>query len=377
MNFQPLIDYIEAVLRTEKQVPGCALKIMRNHETLFTYRSGYRDQARQLPMNGDELYLMYSCTKPITCTAALQLVEQGKLDLDAPVSRYLPEYGQAFLMQEGQQIPVSTPITVRHLFTMTAGLDYSSDAEPVQQFIRENPYASTPEVVATFIRSPLLFEPGTRFEYSLCHDVLAAVVEVVSGISFEDYLQQHIFDPLQMRDTSFDLSADQAHRLATLYNCPEPGKIFPISSEIKQRWTSRHASGGAGLYSTLEDYSRFVDAMANHGIGLTGNQILKPETIDMMRTDQLPNIVKEPPFDPGTGLGYGYGLGVRTLISKADGQRSSLGEFGWNGAAGSYMLIDPAYGLSLMFTTHVLAYPYGISCTHPVIRDLTYDCLGL
>ncbi len=377
MIFQPIIDYIETVLRSEKGLPGCDIKIMRCHETLFRYQSGVCDYAGNKPVCGNELYFMYSCTKPITCAAALQLVEQGKLELDAPVSRYLPAYGAAFLLKGNTAVPVSHPITVRHLFTMSAGLSYNRETAPILQAIAEDPHASTQRIVNSFIRTPLLFEPGECFQYSLCHDVLAAVIEVVSGMTFGAYLQKYIFDPLGMVDTGFTVPEDKLPRLAAQFTCPQPGVIIPAPMHNSFQLTDRYESGGAGLYSSVDDYGRFTDAMANSGVGITGTQILRPETIDLMRSEQLSGYIMENNFSTAAGPGYGYGLGVRTLISKADGQRSSLGEFGWDGAAGSYLMIDPAYGLSIMFGMHVLGWPNCIGCGHAPIRDMTYDILGL
>lgn len=377
MDFSPLVNYIESVLRAEKGVPGCDIKIMRQHETLFRYQSGTCDYDAKVPVSGNELYFMYSCTKPITCAAALQLVEQGKLELDAPVSRYLPEYGKAFLLKDGVPTPVSKPITVRHLFTMSAGMTYNRETEPILQTIANDPHASTQDLVNSFIRSPLSFEPGERFQYSLCHDVLAAVIEVVSGMTFGSYLQKNIFDPLGMTDTGFIVPDDKLPRLAAQYTCPQTGTVIPAPMRNSFRLTDRYESGGAGLYSSVEDYSRFADAMANGGVGLTGAQILKPETIDLMRSQQMDKYVMNNNFSTAAGPGYGYGLGVRTLISHADGQRSSLGEFGWDGAAGSYMMSDPAYGLSIVFGMHVLSWPTCIGCGHAPMRDMTYDILGL
>ena len=382
MNFQPLINYIETVLRAEKQVPGCALKIMRNHETLFRYVSGNKDYEAQIPADGSELFYLYSCTKPVTCAAALQLVEQGKLDLDTPVSRYLPEYADAFRLENDKKIPVTQPITIRNLFTMTAGLDGRMRSDPTLELIQKNPHATTREIVSTFIRNRLLFEPGYRFEYGVCLDVLAAVIEVVSGMTVGQYMEENIFRPLGMHDTGFTVPPEKQSRIAAQYSCPEPGKIIPIPTTNGFQLTDRYESGGAGLYSCLEDYSRFADAMACGGLGLTGNRILKPETVAQMCSDHLTGFVKEDAFGTCAGHGYSYGLGVRTLISKEHGQRSSLGEFGWDGMAGTYIMMDTKYDLSIVFTMHVSGWPSCIGdgrkgLGHAPIRDLTYDILGL
>lgn len=379
MDFTPVTDYIENVLRKEKGVPCCDVLIRRGHETLLRYFSGVSDYEGNTPLRGDELYYMYSCTKPVTCAAAMQLVEQGKLLLDAPVSDYLPAYRNTFLLRDGKAVPTERTMTVRHLFTMSAGLNYDRDTEPLRQLIREKPDSGTVEVVSAFPKSALQFEPGERFLYSLCHDVLAAVVEVVSGERFSDYLKKHIFEPLGMTRTGFVLPKEEEPHLAAQYVCP---KRFSPCTPYRQgnrdfRVTDRYESGGAGLYSCVEDYSRFADAMANGGVGITGAQILSAGTIDLMRTEQLSGYTMNNEFSGAAGPGYGYGLGVRTLIDKSLGQRSSLGEFGWDGAAGSYVMIDPAQRLSIFFAMHVRGWPNLIGCGHAPIRDLTYEVLGL
>lgn len=378
MDFTPVTDYIENVLRKEKGVPCCDVLIRRGHETLLRYFSGVSDYEGNTPVRGDEVYYMYSCTKPITCTAAMQLVEQGKLLLDAPVSDYLPAYKNTFLMKNGTAVPTETVMTVRHLFTMSAGLDYDRDTEPLRRLVRENPGAGTVEVVSAFPQSPLRFEPGERFLYSLCHDVLAAVVEVVSGLRFSEYLKKNIFAPLGMTRTGFFLPKEEEPHLAAQYACPTRlAPCVPHTGNSDFRLTENYESGGAGLYSCVEDYSRFADALANGGVGITGAQILKQETIDLMRTEQLSGYAMHNEFSCAAGPGYGYGLGVRTLIDKSQGQRSSLGEFGWDGAAGSYVMIDPAEKLSIFFAMHVRGWPNLIGCGHAPIRDLTYEVLGL
>ena len=377
MDFTPVINYIETVLRNEKGVPGCDLQIMREHEVLLRYKSGAADYEGKVPIAGDEIYCMYSCTKPVTVTAAMQLVEQGLLQLDAPVYEYLPAYKNAFLMKDGQKVPTQKPITVRQLFTMSAGLTYERDTDPIRQCISKNPNAGTVEVVNAFIESPLQFEPGERFLYSLCHDVLAAVVEVVSGMRFSDYLKKNIFQPLGMKRADFTVPEAELPHLTAEYECYQPGKIRPWTTGSGFQLTPNYESGGAGLYTCVEDYALFADAMANGGVGKTGARILKAETIDLMRTEQLHTYAMNPKFGCAAGPGYGYGLGVRTLIDKSDGQRSTLGEFGWDGAAGSYVMIDPAQKLSIFFAMHVRGWPNLIGRGHSPIRDMTYEVLGL
>jgi CubicO group peptidase (beta-lactamase class C family) len=303
-------------------------------------------------------------------------VEEGIIGLDDPVSKYLPEYKNAFLIKDGKPVPATRTMTIRHLFTMSAGLDYNKTAKPVQDVIAANPHTGNVELVNAFIRSPLQFEPGDKFLYSLCHDVLAAVVEVASGMRFAEYLKKTIFDPLGMKDTSFRLKEEDKSRLAAQYYA-EPEKFYSIPQSCEYQLTDHYESGGAGLYSTVEDYSLFADAMANGGVGITGKQILKPETIDLMRSEQLTKFAKDPEFSCWGGPGYGYGLGVRTMVDPSQCQHAYVGEFGWDGAAGSFVLIDPTNNLSIFFATHVMAWPNLIGKGHIPLRDLTYECLGL
>lgn len=376
MDFSPIASFMEDILIKEKNVPGCDLKIMRRHETLFRHSCGVRNYEATQPIRRDDLYFLYSCTKPITCAAAMQLVEKGIIGLNDPVKKYLPEFENAFLVVNGKQVPPKTVMTVRHLFTMSAGLNYDRDTQPIREVLASNPQAGTLDIINALVRSPLQFEPGTKFLYSMCHDVLAAVIEVASGMRFSEYLQENIFIPLGMKDTGFGITAENRPRLVALYDCNKPGQYIPFWDEKDFNLTENYESGGAGLYSTVDDYSLFADAMANGGIGTTGQQILKPETIDLMRTDQLGSYVMDTRFGCAAGPGYGYGLGVRTLIDPSC-SRSSLGEFGWDGAAGSYVMIDPKYELSIFFAMHVRGWPALIGNGHAVIRDMTYEILGL
>lgn len=377
MDFSPVIEYVESVLRKEKGVPGCDLKIMKNHETLLRYSSGTSDYEGTKPVSPDDIYLMYSCTKPMTCACALQLVEQGLISLDDPVSKYLPEFSDTFLLKDGIKVRTQRVMTIRHLFTMSAGFDYDRTKQPVLDVVAANPHASTIDIVNALVRSPLQFEPGERFLYSLCHDVLATVVEVVSGLRLSEYMEKNIWQPLGMHNSGFQLTQDAMNRLSALYNCHTPGSFRPFKEYRDFNLTDNYDSGGAGLYSTVDDYSLFADAMACGGIGITGNQILKPETIDLMRTEQLSGYTMNPEYGCVQGPGYGYGLGVRTLIDRSSGVRSSIGEFGWDGAAGSYVMVDPAYNLSVFFAMHVRGWPGLIGRGHAPIRDLTYEVLSL
>ena len=373
MDIQKLADYMENVLLKKQGIPCCDIKIMRNHEILFRHTCGVMDSDGKKPLTSDALYYIYSCTKPVTVVAALQLIERGIISIDSPVTDFLPAYKNAFLLQDGKKVAPTETMTVRHLFTMSAGLDYNIFKDPIKQ-AATNPNAGTVEMVNSFVESPLLFNPGDRFEYSLCLDVLGAVVEVASGMSFHEYLKKNIFEPLGMHNTGFNIPQEDMHRLVAHYESTKDGEIFVYPSRPAYQFTDAYEGGGAGLYSCMDDYSLFVDALANGGVGKNGARILTQESIDMMRKDQITGFLKESDFGRP---GYSYGLGVRTVISKSQGQRGRIGEFGWDGAAGYYMLADPSSNLAITFAMHVRAWPFILPDGHEILRDMTYDALGL
>lgn len=373
MDFQKLVDCMENVLLKKHGIPACDIKIMRGHETLFRHTCGVMDYEGTKPLSADALYYIYSCTKPVTVAAALQLIERGVICMDSPVADFLPAYKNAFLLQDGEKVAPTETMTVRHLFTMSAGFDYNIFTDPIKQ-ASAKPGAGTVDIVNSFVESPLRFNPGDRFEYSLCLDVLAAVVEVASGMTFHEYLKKNIFEPLGMHNTGFNIPQEDMGRLVAQYESKKDGEIFAYPSRPAYQFTDAYESGGAGLYSCVDDYSLFADALANGGIGKNGAQILTPESIDLMRKDQLAGFLLDSEFGRP---GYSYGLGVRTVVKKIQGQRGRVGEFGWDGAAGCYMLVDPSSKLSITFAMHVRAWPYVLPEGHEKLRDLIYDALGL
>ena len=172
-RFQKLTEYIE-MLHNEKGVPSCGLIVYKDHEKVYEYFTGFADTENTKPANDETLYFMYSCTKPVTVTAGMILWEHGLLDLDAPVEKYLPEFKNVYLLKDGERVKPKNTMTVRHLFTMSAGLDYNLDTDPIKDAIKaSNNTISTREMMSAIIASPISFEPGEKFQYSLCHDALA------------------------------------------------------------------------------------------------------------------------------------------------------------------------------------------------------------
>ena len=201
-------------------------------------------------------------------------------------------------------------------------------------------------------------------------------MEAVSGQSFGEYMKPHIFIPLGMKDTGFTMTKQQQDRLSTQY-MQETGTTSNKVMGPKNgfRLSDSYESGGAGIFSVALDYLRFAEAMSNGGVGRTGNQLLKPETIDLMRTDQMDDICRKD-FDMIGRPGYSYGLGVRTMVDpKGGNSESPVGEFGWDGAAGSYALMDPQNRLAVVYMQHVHNCPYAYSDIHPTLRNYTYRAI--
>ncbi len=364
-------------------------RVMQNHREIFRRMRGFRDYGHQIPVSRRDLYTVYSCTKVITMTAVMQVYEQGRIGLDDPVDRYLPAFREMYVSDEfvpyqmpprwprlGDRVhPAPSPITLRQLMTMTSGLSYDTESQAIQaELTRTGGMAGTVSLAEAMAEMPLLFDPGTRYSYSLGHDVMAAVVEVVTGQRYRDYLQTHIFAPLGLKDMYLHVPEAESHRLSAQYGVSRTqGDIQPMDVGNRYRLTPNYDSGGAGLTCSVEDYSLVLDALACGGVGHNGCRILKQESIDLMRTPQL-SPVPQADFQRSGKRGYGYGLGVRTLIDPA-ASRGPVGEFGWDGAAGAYAAIDPENHISIFYAQEVLGMMKAYDEIHPTIRDLVYEAL--
>lgn len=375
MNFDRLTQFIDSLL--SYGIPGSDLLIQKNHQTIYRHFHGWRDREAQIPLDGTELYYLYSCSKITTVTAAMQLYEKGLFLLDDPLSLYLPEFERMQVqMEDGSLHPAEHPILIRHLFAMTAGFNYDLDI-PGLSDVRAVTGGACPtrEVMKLIARTSLSFEPGTRWQYSLCHDVLAGVVEVISGMKFRDYVQKNIFDPLGMCRSSYHPQAGRDADFAAQYrfnDATRTAERIPLQSDYI--FGTEYDSGGAGIISSVEDYGRIVDALACGGIGATGEHILSRASIDLMRENQLNAAQMERDFVWQQMCGYGYGLGVRTAVSRAaGGLLSPVGEFGWGGAAGAYIAIIPEEKISIYYGQHMLNSQE--SYVHPRLRNIAYACM--
>lgn len=373
MNFEPLTQFLDSLI--PYGIPGVDMLVMQNHRPLYRHHAGWRDREAQEPIRGDELYLLYSCSKVTTVVAAMQLLEKGKFLLTDPLCEYMPEWRDVLVRDaDGGAHRAQNPILIRHLFSMTAGLDYEMDRPAIRRVREETAGACPTRAIARALsEKPLSFEPGAHWQYSLCHDVLAALVEVVSGEKFSDYVTGHIFRPLGMTRTCYHLQPGMEKDLAAQYRYnDEARRAERIAPDNSYEFGPEYDSGGAGVISCVDDYIRLADALACGGAGATGERILSGAAIDLLRANQL-NDAQMHDFNWVQMAGYGYGLGVRTAINRAGGLLCPMGEFGWGGAAGAYFSADPQNRISIYYAQHMLnnKEPY----VHPRLRNLVYSCL--
>lgn len=373
MNFDKITSYLDSL--EAEGIPSVDCIIYKDHKPVYRHMNGYADSAKTKKLQGNELYLMFSATKLITMTAILQLVEQGKVGLEHPVSEYLPAYADLKVLSEGQVKPAKKELLVKHLLSMQSGLDYDLERPGIVRVLKEKGQkATTQELVNAFIESPLLFEPGEHFEYSLSHDVVGVIVEVVSGMSLSEYFTKYIFEPLEMKDTYFARPINENERLVTQYMYNED-KHTSEEMELSccYQLSESYESGGAGLISCVEDYGKFADTLANGGVSAKGIRLLKEETIELMRTNLLGSVQRKELADKMGRVGYGYGCGVQVLLDPEEcNAKTPRGVFGWDGAAGACIIMDPDNHIALVYAQHVRSCGFAYSTIHPTLRDLLY-----
>ena len=375
MNFTKVDEFLDGLIGT--LVPSNDVMIMKDHKILHRHLCGYADYEEKLPITENALYFMYSATKPITCAAVMLLHEKGLFSLDDPLYEYLPEFRDmevTFTDTDGKKKrrPAKNHITIRHLFTMTAGFDYNIEASPIREAREKNaPECPTREIVRALSKVPLSFDPGTKWQYSLCHDILPAFAEVLCGVPFRDFVKSNFFEPLEMTDSTFFYDNTTLERIVPQYMYYDRDEEFrKVRKENEYIFGSRYDSGGGGIVSSTRDMAYFADMMACGGTTADGHRILRPETIKLMQTNMLtPELM--PDFNWEQYRGYGYGLGVRTLITHDTGSLSSIGEFGWAGAAGAYIMCDPTERLSVFCSRQMLNNKEQFIT--PILRNLVYE----
>ncbi|MEU5279169.1 serine hydrolase domain-containing protein [Streptomyces asoensis] len=385
------LDQHVAHLVDEGRLPGFLVAVSRGGRVAHLTTHGHRDIAAGLPVEADTLYRIYSMTKPVTSVAALILMEEGALGLDDPVADHLPEFAEQRVYMGGPgdgpaTRPARQPLLVRHLMTHTAGLTFAFyHCHPVDALYREAglesavlPGSDLAGTVAAYARLPLQFEPGTQWNYSVATNVLGRIIEVVSGRPLDEFVTDRILRPLGMRDAGFQVTGEQAGRLAELYGDTDAGGIEPIPG-LPLHGRPRFLSGSGGMVATAYDVHRFSELLRRRG-ELDGVRLLAPATVDLMTRNHLPGGVdlrafgSRPAHDEPGNDGVGFGLGVSVVIDPSRTQApTGLGTYGWSGVATTTFWVDPGRDLSVQFLTQLR--PRRSLKLYPELKRLVHEAV--
>jgi len=362
-KFNRLAMYLDEAIE-KNGMPGIDVIVWQNHEEIFRHQSGYADMENKIKPATDALYNIYSSSKMIVCTAALQLIERGYLMFNDPLHKFIPEF-------ENMQVkygtwafsPAKNKITIYNLLTMTAGFSYDG-FNPSLNKLREqtnNDY-STQEFAKALAGEPLLFEPGEGWNYGFCHEVLGAVIEIVSGKSLGEYIEENIFSPLGIKESGFFVSDDKKHRIAPQYNYDVlTGAITLITNASLAHNANagkRHQSGGGGLIMPAHDYILFLDAMACRGAGKTGARILSEPMIQLLMKNHISGKAEADYRNNGMVEGFGYSLGSSVVYDAGKGlSLRPTGTFAWGGLGGAQNIADPVNNVSFYLVQHLIASP--------------------
>jgi CubicO group peptidase (beta-lactamase class C family) len=384
-------NYIEP-----EKIVGCQVLVARKGEVAYFKSFGRADRERNEPLRDDQIFRIYSMTKPITSVALMQLYEQGLFQLNDPVHRVLPEWRSLseYVSGEGSSLqvrPVQEAVTFRHLLSHTSGLTYGGGPallttdHPVDRIYRElGIRRGTDDTLQAFVsklaRAPLRYTPGTCWMYSYATDVCGHLVEVLSGKRFDRYLQENIFAPLRMQDTAFHIAADKVPRFAANYE-RQPDKKLALFDDPQRSSYAKEPTffaGGSGLVSTIADYFRFCE-MLRRGGELDDQRILGSRTIDLMRRNHLPGGVdltkvaigafSETAYD-----GVGFGLGFATTLDEVTAGAFGAGDYFWGGLASTIFWIDPKEDLVVIFMTQLI--PSVIFNFRGQLKNIIYSALA-
>jgi CubicO group peptidase (beta-lactamase class C family) len=363
---------IDAYIKNEiagNKIPGAIMMIQRNGKTVYFSSFGVRDPGTKASMTPDSIFRIYSMSKPITTVAAMMLVEEGKLQLDEPLSKYIPAFAnvKVGLEKKGEDgatgldmVAAKRPITIQDLMRHTSGLTYGFFGEGVVKKAYVDAHVTAgdfdnAEFAERIAKLPLVYQPGTTWDYSHSTDILGRVIEVVSGKSLYQFEKERLLDPLGMKDTGFYVS-DQARQPRLAEPFPDDRKIGTDSEMGDPRVAKKWESGGGGMVSTIGDYARFTQMLLNGGV-LDGKRYLSPKTVAYMGSNHVgpaSSVTPGPYYLPGPGFGFGLGFAVRTEagVSPIEG---SVGEMNWSGAGGTTFWVDRSENMFVVFMAQTVS----------------------
>ena len=369
MDFSKLTNFLDS-LNERFGIRGGDLIVNKGGKTVYRHQFGFSDKECKRPVQGNEIYRIYSCSKVITCTAVMKLITEGKLGLYDNLSDYIPEFGEMYIKAENGKVKAENPIRIIDLMQMAAGFTYDCGNPVIVNYRNETGgKADTLGTVKEMSKMLLAFEPGTAYCYSLCHDILGAVIEVVSEQKLSDFMKENFFIPLGMNETDYKYTFGSPDRYfwRQSYNA-QTGNTTDVEKDTN--WFelgSEYESGGAGVITTVDDYIKFSQMLCDGGVTKDGKRLVAFEGIDLMRKTINENQSAFCMTD------YKYALGVRTHVSNEHNfSKSALYEFGWDGAFGAYTEIDIENKIAVYFDCGT----GGINAlVHPDMRNLIHEAI--
>jgi CubicO group peptidase (beta-lactamase class C family) len=367
-------DYIRNEIAGGK-IPGAIVLIQQHGHPVYYEKFGVRDVATRLPMTDHTIFRLYSMSKPVTSVAAMMLVDDGKLALADPVSKYIPSFADVKVGVENE--PLKRPITIQDLLLHTSGITYGFYGDSAVHKLYANADLfegdfDNAEFAERLARLPLAEQPGTLWDYGHSTDILGRVIEVASGQSLFAFEKQRLLGPLGMNDTAFDVTGE-AKRALIAEPMPNDRFVGPVAGVRDLMTQRRWESGGAGMVGTMGDYARFAQMLLNRGT-LDGKRYLKSETVALMTTDHIgpeAKIARDYFYFPGANSGFGLGFAVRTA-EPAD-EPWPIGEYRWDGVAGTFFFVDP---MDDMFVVFMVQTPNQRGRIQPALKKLIYEALG-
>ena len=367
MDIKKYQGIMDEILRQEVEkggAPGVSAMVLHDGKEIYYGAFGMADMEKAVPMKRDTIIRLFSMTKPVTAVAVMILAERGLIQLRDPVAYYLPEFWeQKVFAENGEEVPVNRQVTILDMMSMTSGITYPDDSHESGRRIGKlfgeligkrmrGECVTTQDYVREIAKVPTCFQPGEKWMYGLSADVLAAVVEKVTGLRYGEFLKKEIFEPLNMKDTGFFVPKEKEGRFAQIYLFDQKqGKVAPsLDCHLGVYYGEdvQYESGGAGLVSTLDDYAHFASMLINGGV-YEGKRILASRTVEYMRKNALSEDQKTD-FSWESLVGYGYGCLMRTLMDPvAEGNCGNEGTFGWDGWTGNFVSMDPVDKVVILF----------------------------
>jgi CubicO group peptidase (beta-lactamase class C family) len=401
VGFSPeRLDRLDDAMRVEVDAghyAGISLMVARHGQLVKFRRYGYQTLESRSPLREDAIFRIASMTKPIIGAAMMLLYEEGKWQLDDPVTKFIPELANLQVLKEDQLVPLDRPMTMRHLMASCAGFAFgapvgSTNPKVDEMYVAADLFGgSNDEMIAKLAKLPLEAQPGTLFRYGFQQEVQGAIIKRISGETLDTFLQRRIFGPLAMLDTGFGVAPEDRDRIAPRYALDENLTLrlaadqspFPVLAGVAAGEKPKYLLSIAGLYSTAQDYLRFAQMLANGGT-LDNARILAPTSVTLMTSNLLPDGVPLRFDQPFAGVGYGMGVGIVLDPARADfnGGAIGAGSYYWGGVHGTWFWVDPVYDVIVVGMVQqesagnaMTGRPYPVPDIRGISRSITYSAL--